>query len=205
MQNDFENAPDYVFGWLQNKPYETLSPKEKEELHSFFSEEEYRDMHKAMLALSDDTATRIKYNVMGHFDKVHTQARIVGLPSRNNGWLKVAAILVPFMALAGFVLLREVSSDRLVSEVVLHDTVFVKGESTTDTIVQHDTVYLKSSLAVRQEARARAASPQTFAGSEDLGSMGILSIGQIDATPNAVKGNSLKEDTLWLQFEAASL
>jgi hypothetical protein len=205
MQNEFENIPGHIFDWLQKKPFDGLETKDRQEVLAFFSAEEYRAMYDAVRLLGTSAPSRRKEDMMARFDTAHPRGRLVTLRTQPKLWLKAAAILVPFLALAGYALLMDVPENKLMSALVVHDTIFVKGETITDTVVQHDTVYLKARKNAGRAAGAAAVHSPVFTGSGALGAVDVLPIDQLDAASNAVKGNSLKEDSLWLRFEAASL
>ncbi|RYZ50137.1 MAG: hypothetical protein EOP49_14680 [Sphingobacteriales bacterium] len=216
MSNNQENTPAYIFDWIEKRSFGTLLPAEQQEVLEHLSESTYKELHGAAIAsrrfLRPPVAPRqqqIKEQLTARFDMKHKPG-IISLLHQPVAFWKVAAILLLMISGGAglYMMQQEAVPVQLVSTI---DTLYITKE--TPPVTLYDTIYITKESKRKRIPEAQEPSPEAeqkesvadFAGSYTMDSMNIMSMADLDETPNKRKKRSKRDDTLSRKYEFVTL
>ncbi len=209
MATDINQIPVDIFEWQHRYPFSRLSMLQQEEVLRHFTQVEYDDMHQAILLVQETTQTRpdrklaIKQQLLNRFDEVHHKPKqqVWTLPLQL--WQAAAMVLL----LGGaYLLLNKNKTIAPVQVIAEADTVYVEREVAP--VKVYDTVYIERSTGkVKQVSRRLERSKnlreeERYPTQHDLQ---IHTIKDLNALPNQIKGNSIKDDSLISNYRFVTL
>jgi hypothetical protein len=213
MNPNFNSMPSTIFDWIEKLEFAQLNEQQQTEVLKFLSEEEYTAMHYAAIGLKDvhlsamvskDSGT--KASLLARFDARHSGAKVIPAEQRRSLIFWQAAAVLLFL-LSGWLFYRvfEVKKAGTINQVASIDTVFVDREVRTAPEVIHDTVYL---YKTRQAGNRNAnVSPATLHETErfdrpltETEGIEVLPLQELERAANAIRGNSMKDDSLLKKY-----
>lgn len=203
--NDESELPGSLLDLAGRKNFSELDASEISLVQRFMNAGQYDALHEASCAAYVNARhslrrRQLKDELAAAFDSHHNVA-----PKRDLRLVwSAAALLLVVLTVIGF---RQVMERLDVRPHVLtvHDTVFVDSPAVPEVI--HDTVYRHAERRVaggdRTETVSQAQAPAPPVGS--LNDLGVVTFADFSNEENSVKGNSLKDDSLALNFEFVQL
>lgn len=205
--NKIGELPDELIELPGRKSFEELTNAERGAILRHVTAEEYSGLHEAaclamLRALQSTRRESLRREMMdayqGHFAPDRINRRGHGL---YLAW-SAAALLVFILSFIG---LRQVLGAHAAESgvITIRDTIFVSRPA--EQIVMYDTVYLKADRvrsALSRETQHADVHPASWMQQEKLGVVGIR---EYSSEENALKGNSLSEDSLAAIFEFVQL
>lgn len=201
-----EQIPEELFDWVKSMPYDALSEIQRETVLRWFTPAEYDDMHRALYLVSENRLSRkdaLRTNLLTVFDKKY-QSRTVELRlAVLRVWQVAAAILFVMLFGSSYLWIRAGKKTPVAEIIQLRDTVYMEAPQ-AEVIRVHDTVFLQHQQGSRitHKQDHSVSHPRSLPQVSDVH---IRSIHEVDALPNRVKNNSIKDDTLISHYSFVTL
>lgn len=227
MENNHQNIPEEIFSWLQARPFEALDSKEKERVTTFFSAEDYDEMHQTAKRIKNSSypagnrKEEILDQLLNRFDQIHPpsskEAKVIPIIDSLVIWKVASVALLICSGWLGVLLMQSNEGKAPApSLVALRDTIYQIREVATEPIHLLDTVYLPIYLEKKGNGKSEVpdyedrkksemisfSNQQVFVGWQ---SQGVLPFEAINSEANEPKKNSMKDDSLNRQFTFVTL
>jgi len=229
MKSDSENIPAALFDWLEKYNFSSLDSAQQSEVLEYFSAEEYSELRQSVLSIESvkqndaisglrrpeplATARRVlrKQELLNRFDEKHRKPAIAyRFLNRPIALWKAAAVFLLFGSgwMTHYFLREKAASPEPVIAVM--DTMYVTKEAMPVLEKIYDTVYIKqqagpSSIRKIYYKGRREETVEKDESSFLPGDMNVLSIKDLDSTPNRQKSNSIKDDSLLKKYPFVSV
>lgn len=203
-----EHIPTALFEWVKHIPFEQLSVAQQQEVLHWFSRDEYFHLQQALRLHNAQPISRkneIRTALLSAFDKKQQHKTVELRLTILRAWQIAAAILMVMLFGSSYLWMRSGKKNAVADIIHTRDTVYLdSGDKQTERV--YDTIYL-----VREEKRADA--NQTYRRKEKISpavipqvsDVNIRGIHEIDAIPNRLKRNSIKDDTLMNHYSFVTL
>ncbi len=212
MDKKLEQIPAIIFDWLETLDFIKLNASQQAETLKYFSKEEYREMRNAFLdikTLSIHNKITNSINregfLLAHFDKHYANKKVL---TPIFVW-RVAALLLLLLSGGLFFKVLTMKDVILNPQVALVDTVYVNKDVKSTPEIIHDTVYITKQLVVKKNdgqglnySYSENNLPTTNLTVTD---MSVISFKDRDNRANKVRGNSMKDDSLYRKHGFVSM
>jgi len=212
MNINFEKLPTRIFDWIETSSFEHLTHSQQKEILTYFSVEEYNEMHRTFLDLKSASLTnnseenhQRKSALLDHFDKYHS-VKQTRYPGTLMVW-QAAAILLLMLSGGLFYRIFDLKKDSTFEQVATTDTVYVTREVAQAPEIIHDTVfrYKETKSAGQKDSYSSSKISLETKDLESIGEMEIQPHLELENLTNAPKGNSMKDDSLLRKFGFVSM
>jgi len=213
MNINFEKLPNVVFNWVEEFTFAELNDSQKKEVLTYFSEDEFDQMHQACMDLKSvatidhaDVFTQKKNALLHHFDEHHSlKRRSSFFPGAMVVW-QAAAILLLLLSGWLFYQVFGLQKNATIQQIAVTDTVYVDRQVASVPEIIHDTIYRykenKGDPGKNDPSSEDMIEPEDI---ESIGEMEIHSIRELENLNNSPKGNSMKDDSLLRKFTFVSM
>jgi hypothetical protein len=218
MKSDSENIPVQLFDWLEKYNFTSLDSVQQAEVLAWFSADDYAELRQSILAIrsvkqKESGSSRVarKQDLLNRFDERHKKpAAAMLFLSRPIALWKVAAVLLLFSS--GWMThhFLKVKTPVPAAGIAAIDTIYVTREVMPALEKIYDTVYIRqqpvpSPLPKIQYNRKMEPVRETSQARMMPQDMNVLSIKELDSTPNRQKSNSIKDDSLLKKYPFVSI
>lgn len=213
MKNNIEQLPVEIIDWIQSTNFEELDVTIQTTILKYIEKEEYENMRESFLLIqSNNNHERIKSNLMNAFDDAY--------PTRKKTnefsvlW-KAASVLLFFSTL--WFAYKQQSVEQTVASIKQNiiDTIYVEK------VVQQEKIIIDTLWRNEKKESSKKLSAKTIpsiSNNKENGSkqvvelakneendFDILTIDQANTLPNKTKRNSMKDDSLEMNYKFVSL
>ncbi len=224
MKSNFENIPGEIFDWMAIMPFEALNVTQKRSVLEHFTKEEYNELHESnvnvrnALHMNKRSDTH-KADLMKLYDEKYPAQQSTWKLDRSVLW-KAASVFFLVSTIWFAMKGRRVSPVSEPFTVIKTDTVFVEKQPVAAS-QKRDTVYLQKPVEHYTAKRRKEILPvnkevvtsQTVKIPEKTyavlppaeNDFQILPVGSINNISNAVKRNSMHDDSLEKNFKFVSM
>lgn len=214
-----EQIPSEIFDWLMQSSFEELQPAQQQFVLCHLTADAYNQMHHAAAGLRTGAsgvkqgheASREK--LLAHFDTIHP-------PKHKNATIQLrlwraAAILMLLLSTAQAYLntrQHKMAGTQLASKKA--NTIFVTKLATAAPVIKHDTIYLPTEKNNTPVTTTAVNVAKTYTGGatfqvdhtiQSSNALTMVSVDDYNKDINALKGNSIQNDSLVQQFHFVSL
>jgi hypothetical protein len=212
MKNNFERMPAIIFDWIEELSFEELNNSQKKEVSTYFSEQEYDEMHltslniKLVSHLPLANEKQIKRRLTDHFNKFHSSK--TGKNSFSGGlfvW-RAAALFLMTLSIWLFYKVFDLKKDLHAQEMAVTDTVYVAKEVASRPQLIHDTVYLvkedRPDSFKTDHSTVMGYNAETILPPNETDNLQAVELENITTMP---RGTSMKDDSLLRKFGFVSM
>lgn len=219
MEINDERLSEQVLNWIFERDLEDLRPEELSIVDAEIGREEYitlREVQQKLISKPSGFVSpnkdRIKASLINSFDHKHSETNVIPLFSRKVEFWKVAAAAIVLLGV-GVGSFEMIGKKNTLdpTQVAETDTVFIERQIPGEKIVLHDTVFIQSDQKVSPKINRpiirsiqKQGEPRRYR-QVDIDPGLIQSVSEIRNTPNSIKGNTLKDDSLWRKLTIVSL
>ncbi len=194
MENNFDQIPEFLFDWLESRPYDDLNPEERAMAEAWLDESEYRELQETATLLRKRSAS---------FRSAENQRREVleALPQKSAIRWKITHYRLPLPYAAALVILalvvwlRPLTEKVQVVEKTQVDTLILPGKEKV--VLVHDTVWQKEPASLKRKLNTPRYSVRVNGEVPVIApDFHVLEPAKLDEAPNRPKNNSLEFDSL---------
>ncbi|MDZ4667490.1 MAG: hypothetical protein SGJ00_06365 [bacterium] len=208
MTSKYEQIPSIIFDLINKYSFAELNIVQQAEVIIWFEPNEYNELHEIAVVVnhSKPSATSrketIKQTLLQQF-KAQKRAQKPWFKTEIALW-KVAATML-LVSIFIFTWLRYPSQKTMSLSPLLAqiDTVYIEKENHFAQAIIYDTIFIKHGNKANAKSAYIGSDRKNSSGKislTEISNIRVQSLTEIDATPNQIRGNSLKDDTLLSTF-----
>lgn len=202
-----ENIPSHIFEWMENYSFSSLTELQKKDVLSYFSKEEYDELHHNVIAIKSinepyiiENSEERKQDLLNLFETKH-KTKKTAFVFYSTFWKVAASLLLLGCGwILNYLIPGKTASDNAL--VTMVDTVYLTKEINVDPIKIYDTLYVKSDSKTKETYKSSFVNRHLTQEPENISSPYLDEVG---SPLNRQKRNSMKDDSLVKEFTVITL
>lgn len=223
MKNNFENIPGEIFDWMSAIPFEALNAEQKRSVLQYFTREEYHELYESNVNIKHALHVNKRFDthkadLMKLYDEKY-QAQHSSFKLNTSILWKAASVFFLVSTLWFALKERKVYFPPDPVAIVKKDTVFIEREPVAVSR-KIDTIYLQKTIerfVAKKQKRSLPENRETVISETRIpekvyavlppaeNDFQILPVGSINNISNAIKKNSMYDDSLEKNFKFVSM